>query len=317
MTARGISIKTRIIITLVLLPLVSLLVVGAIALLQNQNSLAAQAELNAAAQQLAAFYGDADRDQKGPRVLLVAGGKILPLRKQDGPFFREFVLVLARRDPALAVVDPAILVRRFLNPHPGPKYPVSFMPHLQSMPHADWEALCARIGFHCIDPRAGVAQVLEELQKTELLLAEAMHGAIVADALRVPWIPVRLYSRFAEFKWQDWSQSIRVPLKLTDIPPIYAQPPRGWKRLDYLVKKGLAHAGMGRNNWKRLGIRCSTGHEIDRSLEALSRVPEKQPAHLSNDKFLSELEARLLEKLSQLRSDWVKRPGPPRATIAG
>jgi len=46
MTARGISIKTRIIITLVLLPLVSLLVVGAIALLQNQNSLAAQAELN-------------------------------------------------------------------------------------------------------------------------------------------------------------------------------------------------------------------------------------------------------------------------------
>jgi len=55
---------------------------------------AAQAELNAAAQQLAAFYGDADRDQKGPRVLLVAGGKILPLRKQDGPFFREFVLVL-------------------------------------------------------------------------------------------------------------------------------------------------------------------------------------------------------------------------------
>jgi hypothetical protein len=46
MTARGISIKTRIIIALVLLPLVSLLLVGSIALLQNQNSLAAQAEQN-------------------------------------------------------------------------------------------------------------------------------------------------------------------------------------------------------------------------------------------------------------------------------
>ncbi len=48
MTARGVSIKTRIIITLVLLPLVSLLLVGAIALLQNQSSLAAQAEQNLA-----------------------------------------------------------------------------------------------------------------------------------------------------------------------------------------------------------------------------------------------------------------------------
>jgi len=46
MTARGISIKTRIIITLVLLPLIALLLVGLIALLQNQNSLASQAELN-------------------------------------------------------------------------------------------------------------------------------------------------------------------------------------------------------------------------------------------------------------------------------
>ena len=46
MTARGVSIKTRIIITLVLLPLISLLIVGSIALLQNQNSLASQAEQN-------------------------------------------------------------------------------------------------------------------------------------------------------------------------------------------------------------------------------------------------------------------------------
>jgi succinoglycan biosynthesis protein ExoV len=182
------------------------------------------------------------------------------------------------------------------------------MPHLQSMPHADWEALCARIGFHCIDPRSGVERVLRELQETELLLAEAMHGAIVADALRVPWIPVRMYGRFAEFKWQDWSQSIRVPLKLTDVPPIYAQPPKGWKRLDYVVKKGLAHAGVGRKNWKRLGIRSSTQDEVHQSLEALRRVPERQPPCLSNDEFLSQLEARLLEKLSRLRAAWVKRP---------
>jgi putative ABC transport system permease protein len=54
----------------------------------------AQAELNAVAQQLSESYGEADRHQKGPRVQLLAGGKLLPLRKQDIPFFREFLLVM-------------------------------------------------------------------------------------------------------------------------------------------------------------------------------------------------------------------------------
>ena len=54
----------------------------------------ADAKLNAAAQQLAEFYGDEDRDQKIHRVQLVAGGKSIPLRKQDIPFFKEFLMVL-------------------------------------------------------------------------------------------------------------------------------------------------------------------------------------------------------------------------------
>ncbi|MGC4055991.1 MAG: ABC transporter permease [Paludibaculum sp.] len=54
----------------------------------------AQAQLNAAAQQAADSFGDPDRQQKGLRVQLMGGGKILPLRKQDVPFFKEFLLVL-------------------------------------------------------------------------------------------------------------------------------------------------------------------------------------------------------------------------------
>ena len=46
MAARSVSIKTRITLTLVLLPLVSLIIVGAIALFQNRDSLSSQAESN-------------------------------------------------------------------------------------------------------------------------------------------------------------------------------------------------------------------------------------------------------------------------------
>lgn len=214
-------------------------------------------------------------------------------------------------NPKLALADPAILVRRFAGEFAGAKpYRVSFMPHLQSMPHADWPALCAQIGFHCIDPRAGVERVLRELQATELLLSEAMHGAIVADAVRVPWIPVRMYGKFAEFKWQDWAQSIRVPLMLSDVPPVYARPPRAWKRVDYTVKKNLARAGMGPANWKRLGTRRSTEAEIHESLAELKRVTETRAPCLSEAHRLLQLESRPMETLSTLRADWTRSVAP-------
>lgn len=55
---------------------------------------AAEAELDAVAQQIAQSFGEADKDQKGRRVQLLSGGKVLPIRKQDMPFFKEFLLVL-------------------------------------------------------------------------------------------------------------------------------------------------------------------------------------------------------------------------------
>ena len=55
---------------------------------------AAEAEMDAVAQQLAEANGVGDRENKGRRILLATGGKVLPLRKQDMPFFKEFLLVL-------------------------------------------------------------------------------------------------------------------------------------------------------------------------------------------------------------------------------
>jgi predicted permease len=54
----------------------------------------AEAELDAVAQQMQQSYGEVARDQKGRRVLLLEAGKMIPVRKRDLPFFREFFLVL-------------------------------------------------------------------------------------------------------------------------------------------------------------------------------------------------------------------------------
>jgi len=55
----------------------------------------AEAALDAVARQMERDYGAADRERGGRRVLLVPGGKVLPIPKHDRPFFTEVLMVLA------------------------------------------------------------------------------------------------------------------------------------------------------------------------------------------------------------------------------
>jgi hypothetical protein len=61
-----------------------------------------------------------------------------------------------------------------------------------------------------IDPGGEVDEVLAAIRGCEVVLAEAMHGAIIADALRIPWIPVRCYDHILDFKWRDWCESLQL-----------------------------------------------------------------------------------------------------------
>lgn len=111
----------------------------------------------------------------------------------------------------LAVTDPAVLVRRLLKPETEKKHRFAFMPHWVSA-RLNWEAVCRSLGLGYIDPRWEVGKVLSAINQTEVLISEAMHGAVVADALRVPWLCVHDYSNpdTLPLKWQDWASSVRV-----------------------------------------------------------------------------------------------------------
>ena len=115
-----------------------------------------------------------------------------------------------------ACVDPAILVGDFFSYEGDKEYTYAYMPHYHQaiFNGEEWEQICAKAGIHYIDPRLkkgySFEDVLKEIAKAEVLLSEAMHGAIVADALRVPWIPVRTTSSILAFKWQDWAASLEM-----------------------------------------------------------------------------------------------------------
>jgi succinoglycan biosynthesis protein ExoV len=162
-----------------------------------------------------------------------------------------------------------------------------------------------------------VDRVLVEIQQTEILLAEAMHGAIVADALRVPWIPVRMYSQFMEFKWRDWTQSIQVPFKLTNVAPIFTRELTLQRALVHAWKKGWAKTGLGKDKWHRLPLRTSSDREISNSLRSLERLARDSNSCLSADKTIYEVETKLSARLSDLREAWQRRQFTPFASPNG
>lgn len=108
--------------------------------------------------------------------------------------------------------DAAILINKHTRKSPKPKYEVSFMPHWESIGYGHWKRACRLAGINFIDPTMPVETVLRSIQESKLLIAEAMHGAIVADALRVPWIPVSPIKSEHRLKWFDWAEGVGVNL---------------------------------------------------------------------------------------------------------
>lgn len=125
-----------------------------------------------------------------------------------------------RVSPSLAVTDSALLLRNFMgaaNVAPKRKErPVAFMPHWSSNLSA-WRAITNAAGLRFIDPTAGIERVLDEITASTSIITEAMHGAIVADALRVPWIAVRTWPGINVGKWQEWAQSLEIDYQPTNL----------------------------------------------------------------------------------------------------
>lgn len=119
----------------------------------------------------------------------------------------------------LAIADGALLLRRLFRPTASKDMAFSFMPHLQQvLTYGDqWKRICEQTGIRYINPGLPTEKVLDLVSRTEVLIADAMHGAIAAEALRIPWIPVRTNPGILTFKWMDWCASLGLPYRPHDI----------------------------------------------------------------------------------------------------
>lgn len=122
--------------------------------------------------------------------------------------------------PAEKVIsDSAILVRLLKKAQPKSRSRVAFMPHFLSLDRGAWSETCALAGVRYIDPTKSVSDILSDIVSTDVLITEAMHGAIVADALRTPWIAVQPFGQEHHMKWLDWAESLGISLRRQPLTP--------------------------------------------------------------------------------------------------
>jgi succinoglycan biosynthesis protein ExoV len=175
------------------------------------------------------------------------------------------------------------------------RYRLSFIPHWESLVYGAWPEAAAQAGLHLIDVRWPVDTVLDHTLASEVVICEAMHGAIVADALRIPWIAVQPLMRINQPKWLDWADSLGLDIRLAELRP------SAW--LEHLRKR--LETNRDRLRWAshhglKLGGRLN-GFWIRAAARALSDAARREP-QLSADAAIERATQAMLDHLRALRA---------------
>ena len=182
----------------------------------------------------------------------------------------------------LAIADAGILIRKLYQPSLPKRYKFSYMPHY-NFAGEGWRLVCEQIDFGYIDPCLPTEEVLDQISSSEILLTEAMHGAIAADALRVPWIPVINHPIILALKWQDWCSSMGL----------YHSP----HYIDYLNQPNPKIDPLTPIRQVRDSIRQR------KTAKQLLAVAKSAKPMLSDINLLDNLVEQLLEKIEILKKD--------------
>jgi succinoglycan biosynthesis protein ExoV len=198
-----------------------------------------------------------------------------------------------------AATDPATCLGRYWNRPEHKRGGAGFMPHHKSLLRWDWKTVCTEAGLEYIDPAAEPLATLDQIANLDLVITEAMHGAIVADALRVPWFPVQISPINYVGKWHDWSASVRMPIHFQPLPDLY----------DPLRQNSVRE--LGTKGWRMAAYelrRKSSRRDVAKASEQLRGYAANYEPYLSTDanldRAVSDFEQRLhdFRRKHQLRS---------------
>jgi succinoglycan biosynthesis protein ExoV len=119
----------------------------------------------------------------------------------------------------MGIVDPAVMVTEMPEFQNLPKiHKKTYIPHWESAEFGMWDTVCEPAGLTYLDPRGEAMSVIRAIAQSEFIVAESMHGAILADAFRVPWVAVSTSTSINSFKWSDWAGSVGTQYEPRYVP---------------------------------------------------------------------------------------------------
>ena len=170
------------------------------------------------------------------------------------------------------------------------------MPHIESLDEWDWPATCRKLASRTSSPTADSKETITRISSLDKLVTEAMHGAIVADSLRVPWVAVALSDRsprqVVRLVGLAGAGGAVLEGSATD-PPVRTkgrpEVPRARCRLSSRPADQEVHSPP------------STSREIAFAEWTLRSLVSEAPVQLSADAKLRALRARFTDGLARLR----------------
>lgn len=147
----------------------------------------------------------------------------LPKRVQCFSFVRgNLTADLLGLDRHLAVGDTAYFLRSyFLSKASNVKIrKIGVIPHWGNIIcKNDWIKEFRLDPDSIIEPNLPTDEFIFKVSQCEVILSESMHGAILADILRIPFSPITIRKEqpLCEFKWRDWSSMLSLDLCFGDM----------------------------------------------------------------------------------------------------
>lgn len=206
---------------------------------------------------------------------------------------------------SLGVGDAAILLRSCIKKKPEKRFKVSFMPHWETTFDGNWQEACRVADINYINPCDTVDNVLNQLLASELVLTEAMHGAIVSDALRVPWIAIKPIQNTHRNKWFDWASALNLDVQPASVAgstlvesTIQTLNGRLCKVMSPVLTR-LNKKGRIFNTVKQM----APDYFIERAAKSLLYISQNHQPSLSTNSAIEQSHSQMLHQLDQLIID--------------
>ena len=173
---------------------------------------------------------------------------------------------------------------------------IGLIPHFQSLKYVNWDEICYKLGYVFISPICdgnNIIPILKTIASCDYIISEAMHGAILADIMRIPWarFVFSTYrnesSQVSEFKWMDWMFSLN--LKYPGFLPI---------PMTNKINNGIAKISRG-----KIYLNSVFKHSITKII--IKKMVEWEPSYtLSKDYILNKVNSKLCEQIEKFRKDY-------------